>query len=681
MSVAMRGSCIPVLFIALSFGAIYMLGCDNYGENPLPEASPTSLASSQSPAGHSEGSSLSNSADTNAGPAGAHVRSMDAKEAQGSIIRPEGWTAKSHSGSAAPTPSIVFPQDTVNAIALKFDPGDWQALLDDMTDIYGEFGENQMGGPPMDFPPESAAVCRLLAEGDKCTYKENQEEIHGTCQTMGGGGALHCFSHEGFHERMMERLCVEKHEGDACTGKMGPMDLHGVCLPHKRLTCVSNQQLDACATLKKGDACKLATPMGDMDGACDLRGTRAACIVEMGPPGGKNGKGPAGPGAPGGPPIEFGRNPIWIPCTVTFQGHTWTHVGFRFKGNSTLAMTWGEGQLKMPFKLDFDRFEQEFPQIADQRFYGYQELSFANNMRDASCLREKVAGDLFRAFGIPDARRAFVLVSMDFGDGTENLGLFTMAEVPGKTLIKEHFGKTGGNLYKPKGEAATFAQGYPLDASSFPKESNKKNSDWSDIKALVAALHADHTDAAAWRADLEKCFDVDGFLKWLAANTVIQDWDTYGTATHNFYLYGNPAENGRLHWIPWDHNESMKGSDGMNMQLRLDMSTVTKDWPLIRFLMDDPVYQKAYWKHVRQFIDGPFSADSVKARMQADHDLIAPYLEDPNLQSPYDAQNIDPSAFAASLDTLFQHVDKRIEAASAALAQSKGVTNEQRKAP
>ena len=34
------------------------------------------------------------------------------------------------------------------------------------------------------------------------------------------------------------------------------------------------------------------------------------------------------------------------------------------------------------------------------------------------------------------------------------------------------------------------------------------------------------------------------FLDWLALNTLIQDWDTYGYYAHNYYLYAAPGEKG-----------------------------------------------------------------------------------------------------------------------------------------
>ena len=54
---------------------------------------------------------------------------------------------------------------------------------------------------------------------------------------------------------------------------------------------------------------------------------------------------------------------MWVPATVEFEGQTWTGVGVRYKGNSSLASGWRSGALKLPLKLDFDEFEDEVPAI------------------------------------------------------------------------------------------------------------------------------------------------------------------------------------------------------------------------------------------------------------------------------------------------------------------------------
>ena len=60
----------------------------------------------------------------------------------------------------------------------------------------------------------------------------------------------------------------------------------------------------------------------------------------------------------------------------------------------------------------------------------------------------------------------------------------------------------------------------PAYLKTFDKETNEEEADFSDVYALYEALNADRTDIDKWKKDLEKIFDVDGFIKWLAVNTL-----------------------------------------------------------------------------------------------------------------------------------------------------------------
>jgi spore coat protein H len=84
---------------------------------------------------------------------------------------------------------------------------------------------------------------------------------------------------------------------------------------------------------------------------------------------------------------------------------------------------------------------------------------------------------------------------------------------------------------------------------------------------------------------------VDGFLEWLGIAAVVGHADTYGAAYHNFYLYNDPAT-GKLTWFSWDHN--MTFLETMRPSSRSTRPNITDAWPLIRFLLDDPVYQQRY---------------------------------------------------------------------------------------
>ena len=106
-------------------------------------------------------------------------------------------------------------------------------------------------------------------------------------------------------------------------------------------------------------------------------------------------------------------DPIWVPCSFTFNDTEWYHVGIRYKGNSSLSSAYQSGNKKLSFKLDFDEFEDDYPSLKNQRFYGFKQLNLNNNFDDSSLMREKVGADLFRQFGLASAETAFCVVYVD----------------------------------------------------------------------------------------------------------------------------------------------------------------------------------------------------------------------------------------------------------------------------
>lgn len=353
------------------------------------------------------------------------------------------------------------------------------------------------------------------------------------------------------------------------------------------------------------------------------------------------------------------QNPVWVEAEVSFDGDSWEHIGIRYKGNSSLKSTWGSGSLKMPFKLDFDQYEDNYPETEDQRFYGFKQLSFASNYRDDSVLREKIAADLFREAGVPSAQTAYYAVNIDYGEGPVYFGLYTVVEVIDDTVIETQFSADSGNVYKPEGVGATFTAG-SFSESSFDKETNQDEDDYSDILSLFDALHDNSrlSDPENWRENLEAVFDVDTFLNWLAVNTVIQNWDTYGVMQHNYYLYNDP-ETGRLVWIPWDNNESFKSNGQMRDRnaLQIDLSGIGAKWPLVSYLRDDPVYYQKYLSYLDAFLIDVFTLDDMAETYQYYHDLISPYVLEEGQEF---TQISSTQAFDKSAAGLIQYTKERI---------------------
>jgi hypothetical protein len=478
----------------------------------------------------------------------------------------------------SPDYSVAFPQDRVAELNIVISPEDWNAMLDDMTEMLGAFGSGGgLGGMGMGAPPvELVEACAEQAAGAGCSAALMGLELSGTCTEQAGS-----------------------------------------------LVCI---------------------PEGGM-------GMPPAEFGDAGPN--------IGGGLGGGGSLDLlPRTPLYVPCRVTTDAGTWEHVGIRFKGNSSLATPWNAGVWKLPLRLKFDEFEDNYPETQDQRFHGFKAMGLSNGALDPSLLRDKVGNEVFARAGIPAPASAFYRVFIDHGEGPRYFGLYTGIEIPSdKAFLDTQFGGHQGNLYKPDGAGATWAT---WDPESLSKENNEKEADFSDAEALFAALHADRSDAGEWRAGLETAFDVEGFLHWLALNTVIQDWDSYGRMSHNYYLYSDPNAGSRLRWIPWDHSFAFSGAGGIGgASLSLSLSEVTEAWPLIRFLLDDSEYQATYESFVARAAESEYTTQWAIARFTEAHELIAPYVVGTEGEQPGYSFIESPEAFEQTLEELVAHVKQR----------------------
>ncbi len=360
-------------------------------------------------------------------------------------------------------------------------------------------------------------------------------------------------------------------------------------------------------------------------------------------------------------------DPDYVAAPVKYNGKTWKKVGFRLKGNSTLTSAWGDGNYKLPFRLNLDSWEDTYPAIKNQRFYGFKELSFSPGRSDPSLIREKSMADLLRLAGVPAAQTAFYRVFIDFGQGLKYCGLYTAVEVIDDTMVKDQFGEDKGNIYKPESNFRTFVE------TQFEKKNNKTGA-FTDVQTFITELNSPlrMTDAAQWRRNLENVFNVDHFLKWLAVNNTLVNWDVYGAIAHNYYLYNSPTK--KLTWIPWDHNEALTGSPGITgtvgggggggggvgpgRGLSFSMNEVAVTWPLLRYVADDSVYVTRYKSHLKTFNTTVLSPATVGSMFERYTALISPFVIGANGEQPGYTYT-SAAQFNAALPALKAHIDAR----------------------
>ena len=101
------------------------------------------------------------------------------------------------------------------------------------------------------------------------------------------------------------------------------------------------------------------------------------------------------------------------------------------------------------------------------------------------------------------------------------------------------------------------------------------------------------------------------------------------------------------------------------------LNEVGNDWPLIRFLLDDPTYFEQYKLELQAAIDGPLEPNALFQKMDQYHKLIAPYVSGAEgEQAPYsflrDKQDFDGS-LESGRDGLKPHITDRISRVRQAL--------------
>lgn len=149
----------------------------------------------------------------------------------------------------------------------------------------------------------------------------------------------------------------------------------------------------------------------------------------------------------------------------------------------------------------------------------------------------------------------------------------------------------------------------------------------SDQKRVIEALKA-----LSEGRDLDKYFDTDKILRYLAAHTVVVNLDSYSSGmAQNYYLYEN---DGRVTILPWDYNlawggfQSGSASSVINFPVDTPVSgTEMSTRPLIEKLFENPLYLEKYHGFLRELITGYFAGGKWEAKIAGLNELISGYIK------------------------------------------------------
>ena len=172
-----------------------------------------------------------------------------------------------------------------------------------------------------------------------------------------------------------------------------------------------------------------------------------------------------------------------------------------------------------------------------------------------------------------------------------------------------------GNI--PKGSSYK----YELNGRrAYDLKTNRERDDYIGLVQFIQTLNTSDDDELVCR--LEKVFNIDEYLKILAFDVLIGNWDGYAYNKNNYYLYENPYTR-RVEYIPYDLDNTW-GVDWFGE----DWAQQSIYWwndesrPLYDRLMDDPVYREQFSFYINQWIEEYFNVEYVTERAEYWQELI-----------------------------------------------------------
>jgi hypothetical protein len=299
-----------------------------------------------------------------------------------------------------------------------------------------------------------------------------------------------------------------------------------------------------------------------------------------------------------------------LPAHIIVDGDTLpSDIGIRFKGHYS---NYGFPGKKKPFRLHFGKYEE------DQDYQGIKKLNLHNLAGDPSFLREFVAYDFLRSIGIAASRTSFTQLYIN----DVYFGCYLIVEEPeDKSFLKQNFGTDKGNLFDAaESTDLAWVDSLPASYPQLKLQSKERTGSWDKlIDWLNVFNNYYHLD---FQQQLHARFQVDEYLKVLATDMLLDNWDSYASNGRNFYLYDNP-ETGRIYWVPWDYNLSFWNKNLPPLPKKND----DKYRPLIWRISNTPFLKEKYFRTLCHLVDYEMNTYPVAANTTAAFELIKNAVE------------------------------------------------------
>lgn len=196
---------------------------------------------------------------------------------------------------------------------------------------------------------------------------------------------------------------------------------------------------------------------------------------------------------------------------------------------------------------------------------GYQRVNLNKHPYDDIRVRNKLSFDLIKDVpNITSLKTQFVhLFVKDYSEGDYSqtyvdYGLFTQVERIDRDYLENHGLDRSGNLYKIENfefyryeDSIKLKDDIDYNKKDFENILEIKNGD--DHTKLIEMLDDVNNKYMHINTVLEKHFDRDNLLTWLAINILTDNIDT---ASRNYFLY-SPSDSDIWYFLPWDYDKGL----------------------------------------------------------------------------------------------------------------------------
>lgn len=232
----------------------------------------------------------------------------------------------------------------------------------------------------------------------------------------------------------------------------------------------------------------------------------------------------------------------WIKADVVMDGTSFSEVGIKLKGNSSLrGVTTDTAAETLPLRIRLDKY------VDDQLLDGYGDFTVrANNSTTA--LNEAVALDLLEVAGLASEKAIFTSYSVNGSAEVLRLTVQNLDDV----WVEENFPDAGkaSVLYKSEADGDWSWRGADGDYSTaFDIEAGE-----DDYQPLIGLLDLLNNGTDAERTStLPGLLDLDAFATYLAFEELVNNFDDIDGPGNNSYLFYDSSPK-LFTVVAWDHN-------------------------------------------------------------------------------------------------------------------------------